>query len=202
MTNNHIATAFEPVHGTQDGAVEMASAAAADRLARTATRLVRSVDPPLRRVRIQQGDTAIELEWPDAAPPDPGGGTAAPPSSHRTAAPDHADPPETERFHIIAPMVGTFYHAPEPGAPPFVKVDDLVQAGQDCGIVEAMKLMNPIQAERAGRVVAVLVEDGQSVEYGQPLIALEPLDAAEAIDSSTGSLEGSDEPADPLKESG
>ncbi|MBM0277884.1 acetyl-CoA carboxylase biotin carboxyl carrier protein, partial [Micromonospora tarensis] len=67
-----------------------------------------------------------------------------------------------------------FYRAPEPGAPPFVAVGDLVRPGQPIAIVEAMKLMNEVTAERAGRVVAVLVEDGQPVEYDQPLVELDP----------------------------
>ena len=75
---------------------------------------------------------------------------------------------------VRAPVVGTFYRAPEPGAPPFVAVGDLIRPGQVVGIVEAMKLMNEVTADQAGRVVEVLVDDGQPVEYDQPLIALEP----------------------------
>ena len=71
-------------------------------------------------------------------------------------------------------MVGTFYRAPEPGAAPFVTVGDLVRPGQVVGIVEAMKLMNEVTAERAGRVTEVLVDDGRPVEYDQPLVALDP----------------------------
>ncbi|GAA5069189.1 acetyl-CoA carboxylase biotin carboxyl carrier protein [Thermocatellispora tengchongensis] len=77
--------------------------------------------------------------------------------------------------HIGAPTVGVFYRAPEPGAEPFVAVGDTVAAGQQVGIVEAMKLMIPVQAERAGRVVEVLVEDATQVEYGEPLIAYVPV---------------------------
>lgn len=74
---------------------------------------------------------------------------------------------------ITAPMVGTFYAAPAPDAAPFVKTGDTVTPGQTVCIVEAMKLMNEIEAEVAGRIVDILVENGQPVEYGQPLFLVE-----------------------------
>jgi len=74
---------------------------------------------------------------------------------------------------VPSPMVGTVYRSPEPGAPPFVEVGDSVTAGQTILIVEAMKHMNEVTAPKAGRVVAVLVEDGQPVEYGEPLMIVE-----------------------------
>jgi len=70
---------------------------------------------------------------------------------------------------IVSPMVGTFYQAPAPGAPPFVRVGDRVNEKTVVCIVEAMKLMNEIEAEVSGEIVEVLVENGQLVEYGQPL---------------------------------
>ncbi len=78
-------------------------------------------------------------------------------------------------FSIKSPLVGTFYRAPAPGAEPFVKEGDLVEAGQVVAIVEAMKVMNEIEADRRGRVLKILVEDGEPVEYGQDLILLSPL---------------------------
>ena len=75
---------------------------------------------------------------------------------------------------ITAPMIGTFYHAPAPGDPPFVNVGDPVEPGQVVGIIEAMKTMNEIPSEHAGVVAEILVANGQPVEYGQPLIRLEP----------------------------
>ena len=75
---------------------------------------------------------------------------------------------------IEAPMVGTFYRAAAPEGPPFVKEGDLVKEGQTLCIIEAMKLMNEIEAKIAGRVVKVLVENSQPVEYGQPLFLIEP----------------------------
>ena len=73
---------------------------------------------------------------------------------------------------ISAPMIGTFYGSPAPGEPPFVEVGDPVEVGQTVGIIEAMKIMNEITADRAGTVAAVLVGNGQPVEYGSPLIRL------------------------------
>jgi acetyl-CoA carboxylase biotin carboxyl carrier protein len=74
---------------------------------------------------------------------------------------------------VNSPMVGTVYLQPQPGSDPFVKVGDTVQAGQTLMIVEAMKTMNPIPAPKAGRVVEILVQDGQPVEFGEPLLVLE-----------------------------
>ena len=196
MTAKHYAMELEPPpqqraggspsQRTFDGACELASASAAEHLARTATRLVRMVDTPLSRVRIQQGDTVVELEWPRAVAPAAAAASVEPPGAVQASPPDQradgaatADTPDRRRFHITAPMVGNFYHAPDPGAAPFVQVGDLVERGQHIGIVEAMKLMNPIQAEQPGRVVEVLVGNGHPVEYDQPLVALEPVDSAE-----------------------
>jgi acetyl-CoA carboxylase biotin carboxyl carrier protein len=75
---------------------------------------------------------------------------------------------------VKSPMVGTFYEAPSPGAAPFVKVGDAVEAGQVLCIVEAMKLMNEIESDAAGEIVQRLVASGQPVEYGQPLYLIRP----------------------------
>ncbi|MDO9459854.1 MAG: acetyl-CoA carboxylase biotin carboxyl carrier protein [Alphaproteobacteria bacterium] len=74
---------------------------------------------------------------------------------------------------VTSPMVGTVYLAPEPGATPFVAVGDAVETGQTLFIIEAMKTMNPIAAPRSGKVVRVLVKDGQPVEFGEPLAIIE-----------------------------
>ena len=76
---------------------------------------------------------------------------------------------------VEAPMVGTFYRSPKPDAPPFVAEGDEVKEGQVICIVEAMKLMNEIESKVAGRIVQVVVENGQPVEFGQPLFLVEPL---------------------------
>jgi acetyl-CoA carboxylase biotin carboxyl carrier protein len=84
-------------------------------------------------------------------------------------APLEADPPE---ILITAPMIGTYYAAATPGAQPFVAEGDEVYVGQTIGIIEAMKIMNEISADRAGVVEAILVGNGQPVEYGSPLMRL------------------------------
>ncbi|HEY1529011.1 MAG TPA: acetyl-CoA carboxylase biotin carboxyl carrier protein [Candidatus Angelobacter sp.] len=81
---------------------------------------------------------------------------------------------EEELHTVKSPIVGTFYEAPGPGALPFVKPGDQVAAGQVLCIIEAMKLMNEIESDASGEVVKVLVNNGQPVEYGQPLFAIRP----------------------------
>jgi acetyl-CoA carboxylase biotin carboxyl carrier protein len=105
-----------------------------------------------------------------AAPPaDAGAVVAAEPSPRAPVAAPSDD------LHVIkSPIVGTFYAAPNPESAPFVKVGDTVQAGQTVCIIEAMKLMNEIEADVSGEVTRVMVENGQPVEYGEPLFALRP----------------------------
>jgi acetyl-CoA carboxylase biotin carboxyl carrier protein len=82
-------------------------------------------------------------------------------------------PAADDKLHIVhSPIVGTFYEAPSPGAPPFIKVGDKVEVGQVLCIVEAMKLMNEIESEVAGEIVKKIVANGQPVEYGQELFAI------------------------------
>ncbi|MCJ7458825.1 MAG: acetyl-CoA carboxylase biotin carboxyl carrier protein [candidate division Zixibacteria bacterium] len=76
---------------------------------------------------------------------------------------------------IKSPMVGTFYRAPAPGAKPYVEAGQIISAGQVVCVVEAMKLMNEIESEVAGRVVKILVENGKPIEFGQTLFLIEPL---------------------------
>lgn len=92
-------------------------------------------------------------------------GAVAPPGAD--AAVNHLEP-------IVAPMVGTFYRSPSPDAPPFVNEGDFVDEGQVVCVIEAMKLFNEIQAEKRGRVARILVENASPVEFGQPLILLDP----------------------------
>ena len=75
---------------------------------------------------------------------------------------------------VKSPIVGTFYESPSPGSPPFVKPGDKVEAGQVLCIIEAMKLMNEIEADLGGEIVKRLVNNGQPVEYGQPLFSIRP----------------------------
>lgn len=80
----------------------------------------------------------------------------------------------TPKGHTVnSPMVGTMYHAPAPEQPPFVKIGDKVRVGDTLCIVEAMKMLNQIEADKAGTIQAILVENGQPVEFGQPLFVIE-----------------------------
>jgi acetyl-CoA carboxylase biotin carboxyl carrier protein len=83
-------------------------------------------------------------------------------------------PVQQDLAEIKSPMVGTFYRAPSPGAKPYVDVGEMLQSGQVVCIIEAMKMMNEIESSVAGRLVKVLVENGQPVEYGQPLFLVSP----------------------------
>lgn len=100
--------------------------------------------------------------------PAPAPAPAAAPSHPVTAAERAAHPGA-----VKSPMVGTNYHAPQPGAPPFVKVGDQVKEGQTLLIIEAMKTMNQIPSPRSGKVTEILVKDGQPVEYGEVLMIVE-----------------------------
>src|SRR4051812_6622711 len=99
-----------------------------------------------------------------------GPGGFAPPAP---AAAPAAAAPEPKGHQLKSPMVGTFYRAPSPGAPPFVEVGQQVTKGQTLCIIEAMKLLNEIESDASGTVKAILVENGQPVEYGQPLFTIE-----------------------------
>lgn len=101
---------------------------------------------------------------PAAAAPTPAAPETAAAAPIAQAAPDNA---------VTSPMVGTIYFAPEPGAPAFVAVGDKVKKGDTVMLVEAMKTFNPIEAPKAGTVKAILVEDTQPVEFGEPLIVIE-----------------------------
>jgi acetyl-CoA carboxylase biotin carboxyl carrier protein len=99
--------------------------------------------------------------------------TTAGPAQPAMAAPLSEPSRADEGLHIVrSPMVGTYYESPSPGAPPFVKPGDSVEAGQVLCIVEAMKLMNEIEADVAGEIVKCLVKNGQPIEYGQELFAI------------------------------
>jgi acetyl-CoA carboxylase biotin carboxyl carrier protein len=103
-----------------------------------------------------------------AAPPVSG----APPEAAPPAAP--AAPPPEELHMVKSPIVGTYYESPSPGSPPFVKPGDSVEVGQVLCIVEAMKLMNEIEADVSGEIVKSLMKNGQPIEYNQELFAIRP----------------------------
>ncbi|HEY1752502.1 MAG TPA: acetyl-CoA carboxylase biotin carboxyl carrier protein [Caulobacteraceae bacterium] len=134
-------------------------------------------DTGLTEIEVQRGDLRIKVARggipmaapavyaaapPAAAPAPQGAGPSAGPSSE----------PERQGDVVPSPMVGTVYLQSEPGAAPFVKVGDTVAEGQTLLIVEAMKTMNPILAPRAGRILELLVADGQPVEFGEPLAVI------------------------------
>jgi len=103
-------------------------------------------------------------------------GSAAPaveePSATAPAAPEVR---VTEDLHLVkSPIVGTYYGSPSPGAEPFVKVGAFVETGQTLCIVEAMKLMNEIESDESGEIMRIFAENGQPVEYGQPLFGIRP----------------------------
>lgn len=134
----------------------------------------------LSEIEVEDGDRKIRVARTISAAPvasvavpaapapvaAPAATPAAPAAPAESAAPSMANA-------VKSPMVGTSYLAPEPGAAPFVSVGATVKIGDPLLIIEAMKVMNPITAERAGKVTAILVEDGQPVEFDQPLVVIE-----------------------------
>jgi acetyl-CoA carboxylase biotin carboxyl carrier protein len=140
-------------------------------LHRSASAMAAGPHPP---TRIRLGVADVTVEW-DLAPAAP---ALAPPTAQVSAAapvvpaaPVAAEP-EPAGHVLTAPTVGVFYRAPEPGAAAFVDTGDLVSPGQQVGIVEAMKLMIPVEADRGGRVAEVLCADATAVEFGAPLFTL------------------------------
>jgi len=119
-------------------------------------------------VRISRGSQVVAAPYPAAAPPMPA------PAAAPVAAPAEAtsDAPKTSGHVVKSPMVGTFYTAPSPSSPAFIEVGKTVKVGDVICIVEAMKMMNQIEADKAGVIEAILVEDGQPVEYDQPLVTI------------------------------
>jgi acetyl-CoA carboxylase biotin carboxyl carrier protein len=129
------------------------------------------------KVKIKRGAAQTVVYAAAGAPPSPAGASELlPPVAIPQAAP--APPAELkveENLHIVkSPIVGTFYEAPSPGAPPFVKVGDTVEVGQVLCIVEAMKLLNEIESDVAGEIVKKVASNGQPIEYGQELFAIRP----------------------------
>jgi acetyl-CoA carboxylase biotin carboxyl carrier protein len=139
------------------------------------------------KIRVKRGTSVVssvgpgEVYLPEPAAPPPTPLPAEPAAPLSTALPaEEPLAPETpaesaEDLYVMkSPIVGTFYAAPSPNAPPFVNVGDTVQLGQVLCIIEAMKLMNELEAEVAGEIVRIYVESGQPVEYGQSLFAIKP----------------------------
>jgi acetyl-CoA carboxylase biotin carboxyl carrier protein len=135
----------------------------------------------INEIEIHEGEESVRITrsapgvqgyfappMPAAAPPAPPAASAPPASS---APAEAASEPPGHR--VTSPMVGTFYRAPSPGARPFVEVGSTVEMGDTLCIIEAMKMLNPIEADAAGTIRAALVENGHPVEYGQPLFIID-----------------------------
>lgn len=122
-------------------------------------------------VRISRASSVVPqmMQMPAMAAPAPAAAPAAP------AAPAAVEAPAEAQFngHVVkSPMVGTFYRSPSPSSPAFIEVGKTVKAGDVICIVEAMKMMNQIEADKSGTIGAILVEDGEPVEFDQPLITI------------------------------
>lgn len=136
---------------------------------------------PPSRVHAAARGIVVEVDWAPITTASP----AAPAQARQDPSPTPATDvvaqpsgPEQDTFVLSASTVGVFYRAPEPGAAPFVAEGDVITPGQQVAIVEAMKLMIPVEAERGGQIVEVLVADGTPVEHGEPLFVLARSDEA------------------------
>ena len=129
----------------------------------------------LTEFTLKEGDLKITMSKLDHPPVVAAGAPMMAPPMQATPAADAAKEEEDEQLFITSPIVGTFYSAPAPDAPAFVKVGDQVKNGQTVCILEAMKLMNEIQSEFDCEIEAVLVSNEQKVEYGQPLFRVKKL---------------------------
>jgi acetyl-CoA carboxylase biotin carboxyl carrier protein len=131
-------------------------------------------------IRLRKPSPGLVLAGRQAAAPEiivANPGSTAPATQEASASAPAAAPEArlTEDLHLLkSPIVGTFYGSPSPGAEPFVKVGAFVETGQTLCIVEAMKLMNEIEADETGEIIRIFVENGQPVEYGQPLFGIRP----------------------------
>jgi acetyl-CoA carboxylase biotin carboxyl carrier protein len=126
------------------------------------------------RVRIASGGAISVTPLAAAALPAsaPVAAAAVAPAAAATAAAAAEPPPAAEGHVVKSPMVGTFYRSPAPDAKPFIEVGGTVKEGQTICVIEAMKLMNEIEADASGTIKAILVENGQPVEYGQALFVI------------------------------
>ncbi len=123
---------------------------------------------------VRKGVAATPTEAPVQSTPQPTPSQPAPSATTPSEETTTSDSDETEWHNVISPIVGTFYEAPSPGESPFVKVGDHVEAHQIVGIVEAMKIMNEIEADVSGQVMEINVKNGEPVEYGQTLMRIKP----------------------------
>ncbi len=135
----------------------------------------------IAELEISEGEESVRISRHGTAAPAPVHYAAAPVAARAPVAAPVADAPAAEApaaavpagHQVLSPMVGTFYRSPSPDAKSFVEVGQKVNAGDTLCIVEAMKMMNQIEADKSGVVTAILVEDGQPVEFDQPLVVIE-----------------------------
>lgn len=138
---------------------------------RSVAELVSACPGTLHRMRVRAGDALVEVEWS----PSPGSVAVPHSDDEGVLSEGVASDEDAEPHYICAATVGTFHHSLEPGAKPFVAEGDIVDPGQQVGVLEVMKLMTPVESDRAGRVVEIIAPDAHPVEYGQRLIALAPV---------------------------
>lgn len=149
------------------------------------TKLVRDLanilnDTDLTEIEVEKGTLRVRvaretyaMATPTAAPAPVAAAAPAPVAAAPAAAAPAAAPADDHKNAMKSPMVGTAYVRPSPEADPFVKVGDMVKAGATVILIEAMKTFNPITAEKTGKITALLVEDAQPVEFGEPLFVIE-----------------------------
>jgi acetyl-CoA carboxylase biotin carboxyl carrier protein len=129
------------------------------------------IDSGVAELEVQRGDDRVRVRRTLDSATAPAPGTVV---ETVQPAPAAAPVPAASEHIVKSPIVGTYYESPKPGDPPFVKVADAVEPGQVVCIIESMKLMNEIESEIAGTVVAKLMESGRPVEYGEALFAIRP----------------------------
>ena len=135
----------------------------------------------ISEIEISEGEESVRISrYPkpgtvtmNQAPAPPAPAAPLPPAAPPAAAAAPEAPAPVRGQQVTAPMVGTFYTGPAPGAKPFVEIGSEVKPGDTLCVIEAMKMMNQIESEFAGRIVSVLVENGSPVEFGQPLFVIE-----------------------------
>ena len=142
------------------------------------------IEKDIAEFELERGDVKVKIKragehtvvYTHGEMPRPAGGAVPEPTQTSgavaPAAPPKAPEPEEDLHIVKSPIVGTLYEAPSPGAPPFVKVGDMVEVGQALCIVEAMKLLNEIESDTAGEIVKKMGSNGQPIEYGQELFAI------------------------------
>lgn len=142
-----------------------------------ALQLAADLSRPPKLLRVQAGEFVVEVEWGPPATAEPR--TSVGPMGGFEALPTQQDTeqPAASTLYLCANTIGVFYRTPAPDARPFVEEGDIVSVGQQVALIEVMKLMIPVEADQAGRIISVCKENGSPVEYGEKLFVLSPVDA-------------------------